>query len=121
MRDQSLNGGETRPLTKHTRGKLEEIARQPIACNSLNAGVLDRLTREPYPLCKRVSLPSPYKKDRGASVPHLQITDAGRAELGLLKRCSGLVMPMGGGLSMPCRLQVDHDGPCSEVARRRRR
>lgn len=77
----SLNGGKTRPLTEASRAVLLQLVKAPIPRASVNPGVVDRLTREP-PLAEVVNLPSPFKTHRGALVPHLQITEAGRAEVG---------------------------------------
>lgn len=74
----SLNGGKTRPLTAHSLGVLKGISTKPVARGEINAGVWDRLTREPNPLCEVVQLPSPFKKHKGGDIPHLQITAAGR-------------------------------------------
>ena len=82
----SNNGGQTRPLTAHTRAVLAVIAVAPIPCASANHGVVDRLTRGLDPFCEYVQLPSPFKKDRRpdgtvATCTHLRILPAGVAEL----------------------------------------
>jgi hypothetical protein len=81
VRDRSLNGGQTQPLKPGSLAILEELAVKPLPRAEVNHGVVDRLTREPCPLAEVVDLPSPYKRDRGGTCRHLQITEAGREVL----------------------------------------
>jgi hypothetical protein len=79
-RTKPLNGEKTHPLKPGSLKVLYELHRSgPIAMLEVNHGVVDRLDREA--LIDRVQRPSPYKKDKGADVAHIQITDAGRAAL----------------------------------------
>ena len=71
-----LNGTQTHPLTIHSQRVLAQIAKAPIASLLVNPGVRDRLLREN--LVEIVQLLSPYKKHKGGTCPHLQITDIGR-------------------------------------------
>ena len=89
-RHDSLNGGKTKPLSKHARGVLEQIARGPIITKrgggggGINAGVVDRLTRGPEPLCEHVEVPSPFKNAKKVPMTGaLAITEAGRREIAL--------------------------------------
>ncbi len=78
MKDGSLNGGKTRPLTTHALGELRSLLRGPRPRQEINAGVVDRLCRGEW--VEIVRRPSPYKTVLG-DVQHLQINDAGRAFL----------------------------------------
>lgn len=80
-RPRSLNNGQTRPLTDAGRAALYRLRDQPVPRSALNPGVVDRLLRDPEPLAELVTLPSPFSTHRGAAIPHLQITAAGRAVL----------------------------------------
>ena len=44
-RNESLNGGKTRPLTSHGYAALAVLAVEPKVRSEFNAGVADRLTR----------------------------------------------------------------------------
>lgn len=79
MKQRSLNGGQTRPLTEAAKVALWSLAAAPQPRQEFNPGVRDRLTRED--LAAEVDLPSPYKSHKGRNCPHLQITDKGRAAL----------------------------------------
>lgn len=58
---------------------LRSLARAPMPTQDVNPGVVDRLMRgKPVEV---IQLPSPFKTHKGASIAHLQITDAGRAEM----------------------------------------
>ncbi|KYK44534.1 hypothetical protein A1D31_14135 [Bradyrhizobium liaoningense] len=74
-----LNGTKTHPLSAHAINVLRSLARCPDPAQEINPGVGNRLMRES--LVEIVNLPSPYKKHRGAVIPHYQITDAGRAAI----------------------------------------
>lgn len=82
---QSLNGGQTRALSPHAHDVLASIAVTPRPRSNVNPGVVDRLTREPDPLCVVVNLPSPFRVHHGRGqsglCPHLQVTEAGRRVL----------------------------------------
>ena len=77
-RARSLNGGETKPLTESGWAALASLQSGPTPKVHLNPGTVDRLTREPNPLARRVELPSPFAKDKGGLCPHIEITDHGR-------------------------------------------
>lgn len=77
----SNNGGQTRPLTEHGWRALRALATGPQPRAVFNAGIVDRLTREPEPLARACAVPSPYKKDRGGTTRGLEITEAGRRAL----------------------------------------
>lgn len=78
-----LNGHQTHPLTEHGWSALRALAAGPQPQAAFNAGIVDRLTREPEPLARAraVRVPSPYKKDRGGTTRGLEITAAGRLAL----------------------------------------
>lgn len=73
-----LYGTKTHPLSDVALAALRLVARGPLPRHRLNPGVTDRLRREA--LVEIVDLPSPYKSKPGL-LPHLRITDAGRAKL----------------------------------------
>lgn len=74
-----LNGTKTHPLSVAALDSLRDIERKPVPPQEVNPGVVNRLSRED--LVELVPLPSPYAKHKGANIPHLRITDAGRAAL----------------------------------------
>jgi hypothetical protein len=74
-----LSGTKTHPLKPGAIAVLQELTRRPAPCSQINPGVRDRLTRES--LVEEIELPSPFAKNKGAPIPHLQINDAGRAAL----------------------------------------
>jgi len=74
-----LNGTKTHPLSAHALSELRNIARRPCPCQGINPGVVNRLEREG--LVELVDLRSPFPTHKGRPIPHLQITDAGRAVL----------------------------------------
>lgn len=79
-RQTSLNGGtKHHPLSAFAWGILERLRSGPIPCREINAGVLDRLGREPGPIVETVDLPSPYKTGptAGKTAPHLRLTPQG--------------------------------------------
>ena len=65
-----------KPLTAHAREVLAQIAKAPVPSVKVNPGVRDRLIRGH--LVETVQLPSPYKKHKGSTCNHLQITESGR-------------------------------------------
>ena len=73
-----LYGTKTHPLSDVALAALRWVARGPLPRHKINPGVTDRLWRED--LVEIVDLPSPYKTKKGL-LPHLRITDAGRARL----------------------------------------
>ena len=81
----SLNGGKTRPLSKHALACLARLAAGPLPPQEFNHGVIDRLARHSVPLVEPVLRVSPYKKDRGAKITHIQLTEAGHALLSEVK------------------------------------
>lgn len=77
-----LNGTRTHPLSAHAIAELRNIALDPVPRCTVNPGVANRLEREN--LVDVVHLPSPFPTHhkRGIhNIPHLRITDAGRAAL----------------------------------------
>lgn len=80
-RTASLNGGKTKPLTASGWAALASLQSGPCPKVHLNPGIVDRLTREPDPLARRVELPSPFAKDKGGTCAHIEITDHGRQTL----------------------------------------
>ena len=78
-----LNGTKTHPLSEHARHMLGVIAKAPIPTQEINPGVVNRLTRgDPTEwLTRVVMLPSPYRIHKGRNIAHLELTDAGLAEL----------------------------------------
>jgi hypothetical protein len=79
MTGKPLNGTLTHPLTKHALSVLAMIARDPTPRQTVNPGVVDRLSREN--LVADALLPSPYAIHKGGDIRFLRITDAGRARL----------------------------------------
>lgn len=81
----SLNGGKTKPLTKHARDQLVVIRQQgPIPRSELNPGVRDRLVRGAgpgLPYIEEINHTSPYIAHGGKTIAHVVITPAGAAEL----------------------------------------
>jgi hypothetical protein len=79
----SLNGGKTKPLTAASLKVLASLRQEAAPCRSLNAGTIDRLTREPNPLAKMETRANPYpsSKKREPEINYLVITDAGLQEL----------------------------------------
>lgn len=73
-----LYGTKKRPLSEFALAALRRLTHGPLPRCQFNPGVTDRLWRE-Y-LVEIVDLPSPYKNKKGL-LPHLRITDAGRALL----------------------------------------
>ncbi|MGA0595655.1 hypothetical protein [Enterovirga sp. CN4-39] len=76
-----LNGTKTHPLTRHAVQVLRDIAKAPLPRQKVNAGVVDRLTRED--LVEIVPMPSPFAIHRGGNIAHLRITEAGSCRLAL--------------------------------------
>jgi hypothetical protein len=76
-----LHGTKTQSLSDVALAALSWVARGPLPRHKLNPGVTTRLRREA--LIEVVDLPSPYKTKKGL-LPHLRITDAGRARLALV-------------------------------------
>lgn len=74
-----LNGTKTHPLSAHALAELKDIANSPVARQSVNPGVSNRLLREA--LVETVQMPSPFKTHKGANIEHLRITDTGRARI----------------------------------------
>jgi hypothetical protein len=72
-----LNGVKTHPLTANAIEVLRSLVRGPCPSQTINPSVVNRLLRED--LVTVIDLPSPYKTNRGKSISHLKITDAGRA------------------------------------------
>lgn len=72
------------PLSSHALAVLRELATAPRPRSQVNPGVISRLTRGK--LAVVVDMKSPFRT-HGANyrVPHLKITDAGRAYLDQLK------------------------------------
>lgn len=69
-----------KPLTAHARSELARIqSERLLPRQELNPGVADRLLRGA--LVASVQHPSPYKTHKGAAIEHLQLTEAGQAEL----------------------------------------
>ena len=85
MSKPSLNGGKTRPLSEHALSCLARLAMGPLPAREFNPGVIDRLARHSEALVEPVLRVSPYKKDRGAKLTHLQLTGAGHALLSEVK------------------------------------
>lgn len=66
------------PLTAHALAVLRELAQAPKPRSQINPGVVQRLTRGK--LAVLVDLETPFPTHRKSyRVPHLKITDAGRA------------------------------------------
>ena len=85
MSKPSLNGGKTHPLSQHALACLARLATGPLPSREFNPGVIDRFARHAEALVEPVLLVSPYKKDRGAKITHLQLTGAGHALLSEVK------------------------------------
>lgn len=79
----SNNGGVTKPLTDASLRVLADLQRETVPCRSVNAGVVDRLTREPDPLAGLEFRPNPFpsSRTREPKIYFLVLTDAGRQEL----------------------------------------
>lgn len=70
-----LNGERTHPLSAHALEELRSLTRSPQPRQTINPGVVDRLSREA--LVEEVSLPSPYAKHKGGRIAFLRATPAG--------------------------------------------
>ncbi len=68
-------------IIKPARGAVRLPHQHPQPKASFNPGVVDRLTRGDEPLAKVIRKVSPYPSHKGATMAHLEITEAGRAEL----------------------------------------
>lgn len=79
-KETSLNGGKTRPLTEHGYAALAELAREPQMRQSFNAGIADRLTRQPLPLAEEFDGPNPFKTTKKAhpTISYLRLTPEGQ-------------------------------------------
>jgi len=78
-----LNGTKTHPLSEYAREELRNIATEPVPRQSVNPGVANRLLREG--LVSEVQTVSPFKRHKGGSITHLQITADGLARVGLTR------------------------------------
>lgn len=74
-----LNGEKTHPLSAPALAELRKIDRHPVPRCVVSSSVANRLEREF--LAKTVMLPSPFKRHKGESIAHLQITDAGKERI----------------------------------------
>lgn len=75
-----LNGEVTHPLSPHAKHELREMLFAPLPRAAVNPGVVNRLLREA--LAEVVDLPSPFPTHKGARIPHLRITAAGKDAIG---------------------------------------
>jgi hypothetical protein len=66
-------------LSAKALAALGNIAREPAAYFTVNAGIIDRLCRED--LVTIVNRPSPYPSSKSATMRYLEITQAGRDRL----------------------------------------
>ncbi len=73
-----LNGIRTHPLTPHAIGVMRSLRQAPTPLQEINAGVVDRLTREH--LMEVFLAPSPYRTVKG-EVRHARLSAAGEARL----------------------------------------
>jgi hypothetical protein len=78
-RSNSLNGGKTRPLTHHAYAALAELAVEAKPRQCFNAGVVDRITREPNPLAEVFDGPNPFKtsQKKYPTIQYLRLTPEG--------------------------------------------
>lgn len=68
-----------RPLSEHAFDILRRLTFGPIPSQQINPGVVDKFHREG--LSVTIQAPSPYKKHKGSSINHEQLTGLGRARL----------------------------------------
>jgi hypothetical protein len=80
MKETSLNGGKTRPLTEHGYAALAALAIESRLRQSFNAGIADRLTRGPLPLAEEFEGPNPFKttQKQRPTVSYLRLTPEGQ-------------------------------------------